>query len=293
MQEKNRFVGAGMLPADLPPFPNGYQRGKCLWVYNQAHGYYRRHLLLHEGTHAFMDHFLGALGPPWYAEGMAELLGTHRWQDGQLTLGYVPKDKTETPGWGRVKIIKDEAAAGRARMPAAIMDYGPTAHQRNEPYGWCWGLATFLDAHPRCQEAFRQLRGMVRKPELTDWFRQQLQADWPDINEEWQLFVMNLDYGYDVGREAISKLEGDRGSFKTPTLRDIDRTGPYMHDGSLQTLAAVVAHYNQGGTPNPWLDEELFPLKLTKEEQADLVKFMEEGLASEPYPAHEPPKLPD
>ncbi|RPI73974.1 MAG: cytochrome-c peroxidase, partial [Planctomycetaceae bacterium] len=97
----------------------------------------------------------------------------------------------------------------------------------------------------------------------------------------------------DVGREAISKLEGDRGSFKTPTLRDIDRTGPYMHDGSLQTLAAVVAHYNQGGTPNPWLDEELFPLKLTKEEQADLVKFMEEGLASEPYPAHEPPKLPD
>ena len=88
-------------------------------------------------------------------------------------------------------------------MPVAIMDYGPTAHQRNEPYGWCWGLATFLDAHPRCREAFRQLRGMVRKPELTDWFRQQLQADWPDINEEWQLFVMNLDYGYDVGREAI------------------------------------------------------------------------------------------
>ena len=203
MQEKNRFVGAGMLPADLPPFPNGYQRGKCLWVYNQPDGYYRRHLLLHEGTHAFMDHFLGALGPPWYAEGMAELLGTHRWQDGQLTLGYVPKDKTETPGWGRVKIIKDEAAAGRGLMPATIMDYGPTAHQRNEPYGWCWGLATFLDAHPRCREAFRQLRGMVRKPELTAWFRQQLQADWPDINEEWQLFVMNLDYGYDVGRAGI------------------------------------------------------------------------------------------
>ena len=62
MQEKNRFVGAGMLPADLPPFPNGYQRGKSLWVYNQADGYYRRHLLLHEGTHAFMDHFLGVSG---------------------------------------------------------------------------------------------------------------------------------------------------------------------------------------------------------------------------------------
>jgi hypothetical protein len=270
MQEKNRFVGAGMLPADLPPFPNGYQRGKCLWVYNQAEGYYRRHLLLHEGTHAFMDHFLGALGPPWYAEGMAELLGTHRWQDGQLTLGYVPKDKTETPGWGRVKIIKDEAAAGRGLMPAAIMDYGPTAHRRNEPYGWCWGLATFLDAHPRCQAAFRQLRGMVRKPELTDWFRQQLQADWPDINEEWQLFVMNLDYGYDVGREAIMRKNVQplppEGATTTITVdRGWQSTGIRLEAGATYRLAAkgryqigkssgvwwcepggITLHYNQG-----------------------------------------------
>ena len=270
MQEKNRFVGTGMLPAELPPFPNGYQRGKSLWVYNQAHGYYRRHLLLHEGTHAFMDHFLGALGPPWYAEGMAELLGTHRWQDGQLTLGYVPKDKTETPGWGRVKIIKDEAAAGRGLMPAAIMDYGPTAHQRNEPYGWCWGLATFLDAHPRCREAFRQLRGMVRKPEFTDWFRQQLQADWPDINEEWQLFVMNLDYGYDVGREAIVRKSAQplppEGATATIIAdRGWQSTGIRLEAGAKYRLAAkgryqigkssdiwwcepggITLHYNQG-----------------------------------------------
>lgn len=97
----------------------------------------------------------------------------------------------------------------------------------------------------------------------------------------------------DVGREAVSKLEGDRGSFKTPTLRDIARTGPYMHDGSLKTLVEVVQHYNKGGTPNSWLDEELFPLKLTQEEQADLVRFMEEGLASGSFPAHEPPQLPE
>ncbi len=203
MHEKNRFLGAGMLPADLPPFPNGYQRGKYLWLYDQPDGYYRRHLLLHEGTHAFMSQFLGAMGPPWYAEGMAELLGTHRWQDGVLTLGYVPQDKSETPGWGRVKIIKDEVAAGRGMMPTAILDYGPQAHQRNEPYAWCWGLATFLDAHPRCQERFRHLRGLVRDPDFTARFQQQLQADWPAISEDWQLFVMNLEYGYDVGRAAI------------------------------------------------------------------------------------------
>src|SRR5690606_21374936 len=54
----------------------------------------------------------------------------------------------------------------------------------------------------------------------------------------------------DVGREAISKLGGDRGAFKTPGLRDIARTAPYMHDGHFATLEEVVEYYNQGGTPN-------------------------------------------
>jgi len=97
---------------------------------------------------------------------------------------------------------------------------------------------------------------------------------------------------YDVGRAAISKLEGDRGSFKTPTLRDIARTGPYMHDGSLKTLEAVVAHYNKGGIANPYLDEEIFALDLSKQEIQDLITFMKEGLSGRAYPAHKPPKLP-
>ncbi len=97
----------------------------------------------------------------------------------------------------------------------------------------------------------------------------------------------------DLGREVISKLEGDRGAFKTPTLREIARTAPYMHDGSEATLEAVVAYYNKGGTANPQLDEEIFPLDLTKEEAADLVTFMKEGLSSESYPDHKPPKLPE
>ncbi len=50
-----------------------------------------------------------------------------------------------------------------------------------------------------------------------------------------------------------------------------------MHDGSLKTLMEVVEHYNKGGTPNAYLDEEMFPLKLTNEEKGDLVKFLEEG----------------
>jgi cytochrome c peroxidase len=97
----------------------------------------------------------------------------------------------------------------------------------------------------------------------------------------------------DVGREKLSKIEGDRGSFKTPTLRDIAKSGPYMHDGSIKTLEEVVEHYTKGGVANSYLDEGIFPLKLTDQEKADLVTFLKEGLTSSSYPNHTAPKLPE
>lgn len=96
----------------------------------------------------------------------------------------------------------------------------------------------------------------------------------------------------DVGREAISKVAGDRGSFKTPTLREIAKTAPYMHDGSLATLEDVVGYYSQGATPNAHLDEEIFPLNLSAEQKAALVAFLKEGLSSPEYPDVDPPELP-
>lgn len=97
----------------------------------------------------------------------------------------------------------------------------------------------------------------------------------------------------DVGRFAESKIEGDTGSFKTPTLREIAKTAPYMHDGHLKTLEEVVEYYNKGGTENPYLDEEIFALKLTKEQVADVVTFLKEGLSSSSYPLIKAPKLPE
>lgn len=95
----------------------------------------------------------------------------------------------------------------------------------------------------------------------------------------------------DLGRFEHTKLDGDKSSFKTPGLREIKRTAPYMHDGSHKTLREVVEYYNKGGETNPQLDEEIFPLKLAPEEIDDLVRFLEEGLSGE-YPEITPPKLP-
>jgi cytochrome c peroxidase len=78
----------------------------------------------------------------------------------------------------------------------------------------------------------------------------------------------------DLGRFAVTRNEDDRGKFKTPTLRGVVLTGPYMHDGSLKTLEEVVEFYNRGGGANPNLDQLLGPLGLSKEEMSDLVAFL-------------------
>jgi cytochrome c peroxidase len=97
----------------------------------------------------------------------------------------------------------------------------------------------------------------------------------------------------ELGRFAVDDQLSSLGGFKTPTLRNIAVTAPYMHDGSLQTLKEVVEHYNNGGVTNPgdrvnaFLSGGIRPLNLTEEEIDDLVAFMEtltspqfEGLAT-------------
>lgn len=79
----------------------------------------------------------------------------------------------------------------------------------------------------------------------------------------------------DEGRSAISKKVEDTGAFKTPTVRDVAKHAPYMHDGSLATLRDVVEHYNKGGNPNPHLSPKIKKLDLTKSEVDALVAFME------------------
>jgi len=78
----------------------------------------------------------------------------------------------------------------------------------------------------------------------------------------------------DLGRHDVTKDDADRGAFKTPMLRDITKTAPYMHDGSQATLEEVMVFYIAGGEANPWLDAKMKPLDLTEEEVADIIAFM-------------------
>lgn len=78
----------------------------------------------------------------------------------------------------------------------------------------------------------------------------------------------------DLGRFSQRKVNVLKGAFKTPTLRDIALTAPYMHNGMYKTLEEVVDHYNRGGDVKDNLDPNIEPLNLSRQEQADLVEFM-------------------
>ena len=95
----------------------------------------------------------------------------------------------------------------------------------------------------------------------------------------------------DLGRYAVTRRDEDRGAFKTPTLRNVALTAPYMHDGSEPTLETVVELYDRGGVRNAWLSKDVQPLGLSPQEKRDLVAFMQ-ALTGPVTNADPPPALP-
>ncbi len=95
----------------------------------------------------------------------------------------------------------------------------------------------------------------------------------------------------DEGRYVVTKEDKDLGAFKTPSVREVTKRAPYMHDGSVATLREVLELYNDGGHPNPHLDPKIEPLNLTDEEIDALVAFME-ALEGEGYQDTPPSTFP-
>jgi hypothetical protein len=252
VQDKAKFKDAGLFPDDLPEFPNGYQRGHEFWLFEQPSAYYRRHLMLHEGTHAAMYHWLGGAGPPWYSEGMAELFGTHRWHDGKLTMRYVPRSKEEVPEWGRVRLIKDAYAAEKALMLHEVLKLPPDAHKSTEAYAWSWAATAFFNNHPRYSAEFKKLRHNTQdlSVDFTKGFLEHFKADVLAMQSEWQLFVANNEYGYDFARNALEvkpalplpatgatvTVSADRGWQSTGLMLAKDTTYKVMAQGRYQLV---------------------------------------------------------
>jgi cytochrome c peroxidase len=94
------------------------------------------------------------------------------------------------------------------------------------------------------------------------------------LSNKIEILELSVQQHSELGRFNITKTNTDIGRFKTPGLRNITLTAPYMHDGSLATLEEVVDYYDQGGVKNPFLDAAIYPLHLSDQEKIDLVSFM-------------------
>lgn len=258
MRDRQRFIAAGFLPKDISNFANGFQLGNRLWVSEQPSAYYRRHLLLHEGTHWIMSRKFGGLGPPWLAEGMAEWLGTHRWDGQHLEMGLIPTNSDEVPYWGRTKLIQDQLSQGVAPSLETILRYSNTAHQQTEAYAWSWAAVVFLKHHPDTAAAFAQL---LQQPwhgsdDANRWLFTQLRSSWPRIRQQWQATLGDLDYGFDP-QHGLLKLSTKLRPLRSPQTVVVKATEGWQASGfavAAGTRLTVQAsgEYSVGSEPKPW-----------------------------------------
>lgn len=255
MEDRAKFAALGLLPETNADFVNGYCQGSELWLAEQSSDYYRRHLLLHEGTHGFMYAFLGERGPGWYMEGMAELLGTHRWQNGQLALRQFPADRDDVPMWGRIKLVRESQA-----MPLwAVLALGEGRALSTDQYAWCWALCKFLDSHPQFSDKFRGLSKHLDGERFDKQFLTTYHRQWADLAFEWQAFVAALDYGYDTQKMTVmhresSPVDAD-AEITVATDRGWQSTGWRLRAGKTYSITSSgryqIAREETAGNDNP------------------------------------------
>lgn len=163
-----------------------------------------------------------------------------------------------------------------------FLDEEPELKQKYE------ALKAAIAANPMSESAKRGMKLFAGKANCTACHAGANFAD-----EQYHNLGVGMDVDKpDLGRYEVTKVEKDKGAFKTPTLRNIALSSPYMHDGSQKTLEEVVQWYNKGGHKNPWLSDKMKVLNLTDQEKADVVAFMKEGLTSS-FPKIQTGRLPE
>jgi hypothetical protein len=257
MQDETRIRNAGLIPDDLPEFPAGFNRGHEFWVYLQKDDYYTRHLILHEGTHAFMQWFLSSSGPPWYSEGMAEWIALHRWDGDRQTLrlNQTITDKQQTPGWGRIQLLKKQLGANKVKSLDDLLLTPPTAFRDVNAYAWSWAACEFLAHHPLSKQTFARLpRSLSVRPlgRFNLQLRNELNSAWETLSRDWLLYIYESDYGTDIAAAAIKPAKiNDDGSYEISAQSSWQSTPITVEPGDQFTFTAT-GEFIVGQTTIPW-----------------------------------------
>lgn len=213
--DRQRFLANGFIKAGVPDFKDGYQAGSWLYFMEQPSPYYRRHLLLHEGTHWFMTSLYGSAGPPWYMEGMAERLATHEWDGKALRMAVVPINNDSVPYWGRIKLLRDDLEKKTAPTLEEILHMEGSARLPVDRYAWSWAVVMFFSEHPEWKPVLDRVvaEGLNRGPQMSDELMERLKGDWVRVRVSWNGFISDIDYGFRVP-DAMPKISKDQKSLK-------------------------------------------------------------------------------
>ncbi len=254
VKDKDLFERNGLMSANLPPFTYGFAKRDRIWLYDleESSDYYRRHLMLHEGTHAIMFTMFERAGASWFKEGIAELMATHYWNDeeeaeeNKLSLRYFPDVVEDFPKLGRIKIIQDSVAAGHLVIWPDVLKLQHQDFLKNDAYAWSWAFSAFLDGHPRYQRAFGEIRDSVNKT-VDEGFNimahHKFEGKVLYMVDDWQIYLAEMEHGYDLERMFIDftfapRMEDDKAEVEVRAAAGWQNTGLQLNAGQVYSLTA-------------------------------------------------------
>jgi hypothetical protein len=264
MADTSLFRAARLFGDDSSILLEGVFRDQFFWMKDQRDDYWRRHLMIHEGTHCFMTAFPNPTNQfRWYMEGMAELFRAHQTDaDGKTRFRVFPTDNDSFGGLGWLRLIDEDLRASGPRTIAEVVEQTPADFEKYNAYAWSWALCAFLDGHPRYRDRFRRLGTLVSgRRDARFELAQVYHDDWRDLCEEWLVFAGNVCYGYDIERTVIDlrpgkplAVDGDAMKLDVAPDRGWQSSGMLLEKNRTYRLSAtgrcVVAN-----DPKPWDSE--------------------------------------
>ena len=256
--EKFRAVD---LLGTFPTHLNGYSVEDRLWVLEQKSDYFRRHLILHEGVHGFMNNVFGTCGQDWYMESTAEYLATHRWENGRLELGIMPENTDAVMGWRRIEMVRADIKAGKIKTVDRIIRLPVRQDEPPTDYAWVWCFGFLLDNHPQYRETYRDMAKWLTFADFSNRFYLQLADHWGELQIEWLGLLDELQYGYDVPRIVIEQQEPPLGQPLTSSMAfDVDASRGWQNSGVALEMGQTYritanGQYQLGDSPKVWYAE--------------------------------------
>ena len=206
--DRERFRAAGLLPDAIPPFANGFCDRNRFWLLDQSNPAYRRHLLLHEGVHAFTLTLRGMAPPVWYGEGIAEYLATHRLDhatDGspRVVSTPIPERPEDVEQLGRIEEIRHLRATGRCPSLADVLSQPVGEHAAIADYATSWAAVVLFTNHPAYAKPFTAVDRDPVGPDLNRQLAAMPGWDADRASRDFDAFTAGIDYGWDFSRMAI------------------------------------------------------------------------------------------